>query len=238
LEEYPPADTPSSTGPVTVHHAGTWSVLSGSVTTEPVRIELAPARGAAGPTVVGPAGLVRVLAVVPPGARLSLAAPATGSPVGAPPTVEIAPPGRPPRAVARAVVRVEPAPGYRPDDVLVLPVGGSTWRYVDCVIARFGPGPGCARFDGDRPEDRFAGPPFRERAVFGVSRFATADRPAVFDTAHPAPDQPVAVTTGWLPHRPGTLRVTLPLDPDEPYGARSRQARFPHPQARAEALPA
>jgi len=243
LSEYLPAPEPSTVGPVTVPHAGTWTVPSDSVRAEPAVLRLVTHHGAAGPAVQGPAGILRADVLVPPGGELLAAA--TGSDLVPPggPVVRawITAPGSPAVEVPAASLRIDPAPGYQPGDVLSLPVGRSVWRYLAGDASRFD---ACAFQPPVPPAGRaiplppafFAGPPFARPGVFDASTFTTGTEVTVFDGT-PVPARAVEVTMSWRPHRAGTLAVTAPLDLDPRFGARFDQAFFAHPDGDAERFP-
>ncbi|MGR9045804.1 MAG: hypothetical protein ACU83N_10940 [Gammaproteobacteria bacterium] len=105
--------------------------------------------------------------------------------------------------------------------VLMLPLGRSTWTYLDCQGARF---------DRDRFDAAyFAGPACTERGVFDVSRFVCQppdSRSTVFASRESQSDPPVEVRFHWHRYQPGAFTVNLPADLPERFGARFNQSRF------------
>jgi hypothetical protein len=245
LTEYLPAPEPSAAGPMTVSHAGTWTVRSDSVRAEPAVLHLVAPHGTAGPAVQGVAGILRADVLVPPGGELLVAA--AGSDLVPPggPVVRawITAPGRPAAEVPAARLRIDPVPGYRPADVLSLPAGRSVWRYLASDTSRFDacafqppvPPPGRAGSVW-RPSAFFAGPPFARPGVFDASAFTTGTEVTVFDGT-PVSARAADITMSWRPHRAGTLALTAPLDLDPQFGARFDQAFFAHPDGDAERFP-
>lgn len=239
LTEYLPAADLSAAGPMTVTSAGTWTVAGDSVRAEPAVLRMVMPHGAAGPAVQGPAGILRADVLVPPGGELLVAA--AGPDPGPAVLAWIIAPGGPPAEVPAARLQIEPARGYRPGDVLSIPVGRSVWRYLAGDTSRFDacafqppvpPAGGATRL----PPAFFAGPPFARPGILDASTFTNGTEITVFN-GPPVPASAADVTMSWRPHRAGTLAVTAPLDLDPRFGARFGQAFFAHPDGDAERFP-
>lgn len=108
----------------------------------------------------------------------------------------------------------------RQGEALRLPRDRGERRYLECRGARF---------DHDRfDQARFAGGLCLEEGIFDVSRFAETPQAAVtpvFASGVPAPIAG-AVAIGWANHRPGTLRVNLPVELPPAFGGRFNEDRF------------
>lgn len=106
--------------------------------------------------------------------------------------------------------------------IFTLPVGRSSWNYLDCYGARFNH----ARFD----KARFAGGGrCADRAVFNFSRFtrdSSETETTVFASATALPDPPVEIRFRWSQHQPGAFVVNLPVDLPDRFGGRFNRARF------------
>ncbi len=116
------------------------------------------------------------------------------------------------------LVRAESLPKT---EVLLLPQGRSTWRYMDCYGPRFD----YANFD----EASFPGGVCLDRGVFDVSRFVNSPPEpirAVFASQNPATDPPVEIIFQSERYQPGVFRVHLPADLPVRFGARFNQSRF------------
>ena len=92
--------------------------------------------------------------------------------------------------------------------VLQLPVGTSSWIYLDCEGARFDR----ARFD----EATFAGGTCREYGVFDASTFSRTTPPRTLQTlfagAPPLAEPPLLVRARYRRFAPGAFTVNLPAD--------------------------
>lgn len=107
--------------------------------------------------------------------------------------------------------------------VLRLPLGTSTWTYLDCDDARFD----SARFD----EATFAGGTCREYGIFDVSLFSGTTPPPALQALFagggvPSSDHALSVRLRWQRFAPGAFTVGLPADLPDEYGARFDRGRF------------
>ncbi|HEV2757450.1 MAG TPA: hypothetical protein VG318_16925 [Actinomycetota bacterium] len=147
------------------------------------------------------------------------------------------------RQLAERPSRLVTAEQLDKSTALRLVPGRSRWRYLDCLVSRFG----VTRFDGGV----FGIGPCGERGVFDVSRFAGAREAAwwrggpgapvlvtagdedwdlsLFDSTTPSADAPAQVALSWSRRAPGTFEVNLPADLHPRFGARFNLARFSKP---------
>ncbi len=106
--------------------------------------------------------------------------------------------------------------------VLHLPVGTSSWIYLDCEGARFDR----ARFD----EATFAGGTCREYGIFDISMFSRTTPPRTMQTlfagAPPLPEPPLLARARYRHFAPGAFTVNLPADLPDEFGARFDRGRF------------
>lgn len=125
---------------------------------------------------------------------------------------------------ASTVVRAEE---LNKADILNLPRGQTTFRYLDCVGSRFDQ----ARFDRARFPDGVCS----ERGIFDVSRFQVpSERVNAVFTSEPLLDPPVAIDFRWQNFQPGTFTVNLPADLPPRFGARFNETRFSQTKDGAE----
>jgi hypothetical protein len=106
--------------------------------------------------------------------------------------------------------------------VLRLPVGTSSWIFLDCEGARFNR----ARFD----ESAFAGGTCREYGVFDASAFSRTTPPRTMQTmfagAPPLAEPALLVRGRRQQFAPGAFTVNLPADLPDEFGARFGRGRF------------
>jgi hypothetical protein len=113
-------------------------------------------------------------------------------------------------------------------NILSLPRGQTTFRYLDCLGSRFNQ----AKF-ADANQEKFNDARFPdgicgERGIFDVSRFTHVPPEkinAVF-SSKPISDPPVEIDFRWEIYQPGTFTVNLPADLLPRFGARFNEARF------------
>lgn len=206
LQEYPPSRDRSTHA---VRNGAQLPLSNTGATAVPGQVVLTSDAGVAGPRLAdADAGWsVRVDDAVGADQRLLLRVDAEGGVLA---TVE-GPNG--PRAVPPARLHVLAR------DVAPLTVrrGRSRWSYTECEAARFDD----AVFD----DDVLAFGPCLEQAVFGLSRFAPTEVPAVFgdDQTRPATGQ---LEVSWDSHAAGSFVVNLPEELDVRFGEGLGTTRF------------
>jgi hypothetical protein len=203
--EYPAVATSAS---AQVGHGSVMTFSNSGAAEAPGAIEISTIGGVASPRIAHPAAgwSIRIREAVGAGGSL---------------TIELAPDGVPVATVTengsfRTVPkdRIETAGA----GVLIVRRGTNVWSFSECRAARFD----AAVFD----DDRLAGGPCSEEAVFDLSRFGPpgAWAESVFAAGPHGPTADMIVR--WDAHAAGRLTVNLPAELDRRFGVAFGDGRF------------